>query len=418
MRGGLLRDPEFLKLWAGQSISQIGSWITLTGLPMTAALTLHASPLEMGILSGAGASTVLVFGLFAGAWVDRLRRRPILIAADLGRAAVLAVVPAAAAFSRLTMEILYFVAAAQAVLTVLFDVSYQAYLPSLVSREHLLEGNSKLAVSESAAGVAGPALAGVLVQWLTAPIAILFDAVSFLASAFSIALIRRPEPEPERRPEPRIVGEIVEGLRAAWKHPVLRALAQRTATASFFLGFGSSLYILFAVRDLRQSPGMLGAVIAVGGASSLLGAMTAERLVRRFGFGRVFLTSVAVIGTASLLPPLAHGSPAMCALVLSLAQLGDVAWAIYTINETSLRQAVTPDALLGRVNSAMHLMSCGVLPIGAFAGGAIAQAIGIRATLFLGAAGFLVSTLWLVFSPIRKMRELPNLSEGSARHAT
>jgi MFS family permease len=173
---GLWREPDFLKLWAGQAVSQMGSWITLVGLPMTAALLLKASPLQMGILSGAGAAAILLFGLFAGVWADRLRRRPILIWADLGRAAVLGTVPLAALAGRLTMSHLYVVAAASAILTVFFDVSYRTYLPSLVSPEDLLEGNSKLTLSESIAGVVGPGLTGVLIQALTAPIAILFDA--------------------------------------------------------------------------------------------------------------------------------------------------------------------------------------------------------------------------------------------------
>jgi MFS family permease len=201
---GLWREPDFLKLWAGQAVSQMGSWITLVGLPMTAALLLKASPLQMGILSGAGAAAILLFGLFAGVWADRLRRRPILIWADLGRAAVLGTVPLAALAGRLTMSHLYVVAAASAILTVFFDVSYRTYLPSLVSPEDLLEGNSKLTLSESIAGVVGPGLTGVLIQALTAPIAILFDAASFVCSALSVWFIRTPEPRPKPSAAPHI----------------------------------------------------------------------------------------------------------------------------------------------------------------------------------------------------------------------
>jgi hypothetical protein len=284
-RRSLWRDPDFLKLWTGQAVSQLGSWITLIGLPLTAVLVLRASPLQMGILSGVSAAAVLLFSLFAGAWADRLRRRPILISADLGRTAVLGTIPLAFALHRLTMSHLYLVAATSAVLTVFFDVSYQAYLPSLVDRENLLEGNSKLALSESIAGVAGPGLTGILVQALTAPIAILFDAVSFLASAFSIWLIRKPEPRPERGAAPHIGREILEGLQASWREPVLRTLALRTATSSLFLGFGNSLYFLFAIRELGLSAALLSAIIAVGGASGLLGTLAAERLARRYGLG-------------------------------------------------------------------------------------------------------------------------------------
>lgn len=405
-RQGLWRQPDFLKLWAGQAISEIGSRISRTAVPLTAVLVLGASEFQMGILSGAGAATVLLFGLFAGAWADRLRRRPILIAADLGRAAVLGSIPLAAALGRLTMGHLYVVTAAAGVLTVLFDVAYQAYLPSLVERENLLEGNSKLALSGSVAEVAGPGLAGVLVEWITAPMAILFDAVSFLCSALSVWLIRKPERRPEQRPEPHMGREIAEGLRATWNDPLLRALAARTVTAAFFLGFPSSLYVLFVMRDLGLRAALLGVIIAVGGAGSLMGALFAEGLARRFGPGPTLIGSAVTIGASGLLVPLAHGSAAVAAAFLIAAQLCDVAWPVYTINETSLRQAVTPDHLLGRVNSAMHLLFWGVLPVGALAGGALARPMGIRATLALGAAGVLLSVLWLVFSPVRGRRQL------------
>jgi predicted MFS family arabinose efflux permease len=406
---GLWREPDFLKLWAGQAVSQVGSWITLVGLPMTAALLLKASPLQMGILSGAGAAAILLFGLFAGVWADRLRRRPILIWADLGRAAVLATVPFAAAAGRLTMSHLYVVAAASAILTVFFDVSYRTYLPSLVRPENLLEGNSKLTLSESIAGVVGPGLTGVLIQALTAPIAILFDAVSFVCSALSVWLIRTPEPQPKPSAAPHIGREIVDGLRASWHQPILRTLLLRSATAAIFLGFGGSLYILFAVRELRIDAVLLGAVIAVGGCSGVFGALAAERLVRRFGFGRTLIGAALMTGIAALLPPLAHGPAPVCAAILAVAQMGDMGWSIYEINELTLRQAVAPRHVLGRVNSAAHLMFRGVLPVGALAGGALAETIGLRGAMFVGAGGFLLSTLWLIFSPIRRLQELPKV---------
>jgi predicted MFS family arabinose efflux permease len=404
---GLWRESDFLKLWAGQSVSQIGSWITLVGLPLIAAQMLNATPLDMGILSGAGAAAILLFGLFAGAWADRLRRRPILIWADLGRAAVLGTVPLAALAGRLTMSHLYAVAAASAALTVLFDVSYQAYLPSLVSAENLLEGNSKLALSESIAGVVGPGLTGILVAAITAPMAILFDAISFAWSALSVWLIRKPEPRPKLRAAPHMGREIVEGLRASWNEPILRTLLLRAATAAAFVGFGGSLYILFAVRELKIGAALLGVIIAVGGCSGVLGAVAAKRLVRRFGFGRTLIGAALLPAAASLLPPLAHGPVALCAAMLAVAQLGDMGWSIYDISEVTLRQAVAPGWVLGRVNSAAHLMFRGVLPAGALLGGAVAQAIGLRAAMFVGAGGFLLSTLWLICSPIRRLRELP-----------
>ena len=389
----------------------MGSSITDIGLPFTAVLMLGASPLQMGLLSGSGAAVILIFGLFAGVLADRLRRRPILIFADLGRAVVLGTVPLAAALHRLSMGHLYLVAAASSLLTVLFEVSYQAYVPSLVDRENIADCNGKLALAGSVAEVAGPSLTGVLVAWITAPRAILFDAVSFLISAISIGLIRKPEPQPVQRPQPHMGQEIAEGLRASWNEPILRALVQRTATASFFLGFGSALYLIFAIRELGLSAALLGTIISVGGATSLAGGLVSPRLVGRFGFGPTFIGAAIVTGITMLVPTLSRGPVAVCAAILGTAQLFDMAWPIYHINELSLRQAVTPNHLLGRVNAAMHLLFRGVLPVGALAGGMIAEAIGIRLTLFLGALGYLLSTLWLVFSPIRQLRELPEPSQ-------
>lgn len=410
-RNGLWHEPDFLKLWGGQAVSQMGSSITDIGLPFTAVLMLGASPLQMGLLSGSGAAVILIFGLFAGVLADRLRRRPILIFADLGRAVVLGTVPLAAALHRLSMGHLYLVAAASSLLTVLFEVSYQAYVPSLVDRENIADCNGKLALAGSVAEVAGPSLTGVLVAWITAPRAILFDAISFLLSAISIGLIRKPEPQPVQRPQPHMGQEIAEGLRASWNEPILRALVQRTATASFFLGFGSALYLIFAIRELGLSAALLGTIISVGGATSLAGGLVSPRLVGRFGFGPTFIGAAIVTGITMLVPTLSRGPVAVCAAILGTAQLFDMAWPIYHINELSLRQAVTPNHLLGRVNAAMHLLFRGVLPVGALAGGMIAEAIGIRLTLFLGALGYLLSTLWLVFSPIRQLRELPEPSQ-------
>jgi Na+/melibiose symporter-like transporter len=405
--GGLWRESDFLKLWIGQTVSQMGSWISRIALPLTAVLILGASPFQMGLLSGADAAAVLVFGLFAGAWADRLRKRPILIGADLGRLLVLGTVPLAAAWHSLNMGHLYLVAAASSILTVFFDVSYQAYLPSLVTLENILEGNSKLTLTQSLAEVVAPGLTGMLVQWITAPMAILFDAFSFLFSAMFIWLIRKPEPLPERASQPHIGREIAEGLRVSWNHPILRALLQRTATASFFMGFIGALYMIFAIRELGLSAGLLGVIISVGGAGSLGGALVSERLVHRFGVGPTLIGSAIVVGAGSLLVPMAHGSVMMCAAFLAAAQLFDVAWPVYNINELSLRQSIAPPQLLGRVNSAAHLLFRGVLPVGAMAGGILAQGIGMRLTMFAGSVGFLLSTLWLLFSPIRHLRQLP-----------
>jgi predicted MFS family arabinose efflux permease len=362
--------------------------------------------MQMGLLNGAGAAAVLVFGLFAGAWVDRLRRRPLLIGADFGRAVLLASIPLAALLHRLTIAHLCMVAAADGVLATVFDIAWRTYIPTLVGRSAVLEANSKLASTESLAEMLGPGLTGILVQWLTAPVAIAFDALSFLVSMASVGWIRSPEPRPARVPDAHIVHEIREGLTVCWRDSRLRAVAFRRAFGAFFVGFGS-LYILYVVRELGLNPAQLGLMIAVGGVTNLAGAFLAQRLVRQLGLGHSMIASTLLLGTASLLPALAHGSVAACCLVLVAAQLGDAGWPVANICNQTLCQAVAPPALLGRVNSAMHLMFRGMVPAGALAAGAVATAIGLRATMAIGGVGFLLSSLFLVFSPIRRLREFP-----------
>jgi len=409
----LWRHREFRKLWIGQTISQMGSRITRQAIPMTAVLVLGASPLQMGILSGAIAAAVLLFGLFAGAWVDRLKRKPILIGTDLGRAGLLAIVPAAAAMHVLSMPLLYIVAAANGILSVLFDSAYQAYVPSLVERENILQANSKLAISDSIAEVTGPSAGGVLVQILTAPIAIAVDAISFLVSAFSLALIRKPEPRPDKAAgSSHMLLEIAEGLRFCWHNPYLRPMVLRMGVGAFCIGPVASLYELFALRDLHISPALLGTIIGVGGAAALVGAIFAERIVRRLTYGMAAVGSAFYIGIFCLFLPLAHGPVSVCAAFLVVAQFGDFGWPVANITEVSLRQAVAPAHLLGRVNSAAYLLFRGIVPLGALIGGAIASIAGVRTTMLIGVSGFLLSTFFLVFSPIPRLRDLPAAAEA------
>ncbi len=279
----------------------------MIGLPLTAVLVLHASAFQMGLLGGSAGISVLLFGLLAGVVADRLPRRFVLILSDVGRAMLLATIPLAAWAHRLSMNHLYAVAAGVAALGVFFDASYKSYVPGLVGRDHLLEANSKLALTESTAEVAGPGLTGVLIQWLTAPMAILFDAVSFAVSAVSIWTIAEPEVPQPSFPSSSIGGEIADGLRAAWRQPILRALLQRTVTAYFFMGFISSLYFLFTLRELRLTAALVGILISIGGASGLLGALVAERMGQRFGIGPTIIGSAFLVGVASLLTPLARG---------------------------------------------------------------------------------------------------------------
>lgn len=279
---------DFAKLWAGQTISEIGSRITREGLPFTALITLHASAGQMGVLSAVGSASVLVFGLAAGIAVDRLKKRPVMIWTDLARAGLLALIPLAAYRHALSMTLLIAIAVAAGALTVLFDVAYQSYLPALVEPEELLESNRRLSFSTSAAEMAGPALTGALVQAITAPLAIFVDALSFLVSAFSVWTIRIPEGAPVPQPNVALVSEALHGFQFIWKHPALRALLLRSATAFLSMGVIFPLYLLNAIRVIGMSTSALGIAIALGGTGSLLGAFLAPRLSRAYGLGPMF----------------------------------------------------------------------------------------------------------------------------------
>ena len=407
----LWKNLDFVKLWSGQTISELGSRITREGIPLAAVLVLHAGTVQMGFLSALGGAAVLVFGLVAGVWVDRLRRRPILIGADLGRAAILLSVPAAAMAGVLSMGQLYAVAALAGILTVFFDVAYQSYLPALVDREQILEGNSKLALSSSIAEIAGPGVTGILVQLITAPIAILFDALSFLFSALMVLLIRKPEPPAEPREPEHLITETLAGVRFIFGEPLLRALGLRSATMFFFMGFFGPLYVLYAIEMLHLRPALLGVVIAMGGVGAMVGSVVVPRIVRRFGLGRTFIVASLIQGLTNLLIPLAGlvGTPGTVQLFavacLMVPQLfGDMAFMVYYINEVTLRQRVAPEHVLGRVNAGMQLLARGIWPIGSLIGGFLAAALGVRPTLALAATGVVLSTMWLVASPLRRVR--------------
>ncbi|MEP6535299.1 MAG: MFS transporter [Bryobacteraceae bacterium] len=397
----LWRHPDFLKLWAGQSISELGSRITAVGLPILAAQTLNATPAQMGLLAALSGFASLLFGLPIGAWVDRVRRRPVMIGADIARAALLATIPLAAGRGMLTLPFLYIVAALTGVLTICFDVAYQSYVPSLVDRDHVLEANSKLAISAATAEVAGPAITGVLIEWISAPLAILWDAVSFLCSAVSVSLLRRPEPPPDPHPEDsNFLAGILAGLHFLWTHRGLRALAGRSATIYLFFGFFGSLYMLYGLRELKMSASLLGIVIATGGIGNMFGALYAARLAGRFGIRRTLLYSSSAIALAFTLIPLASGSVLREAAFLIGAQVfGDCAIVICTTNELSFRQQVTPENRLGRVNSAMQILSLGVAPLGALGAGFIAEAIGLRSAIAIAVAGIWLSNVWLLNFP-------------------
>jgi MFS family permease len=405
---GLWRSSDFVKFWLGQTVSRFGSGITGIALPLTGVLLLAATPSQMGILSALDGAAVLAIGLFVGVWVDRVRRRPLLIATDLGRAFILGTVPLAALFGVLHIEQLYVVAALTGMFTVIFNVANQSFLPSLIPQTALVEGNSKLGVSDSLAEIGGPAVAGPLVQLVSAPFAVLFDALSFLFSAFCLGLIRKPEP-PVAAAENRmsIWHELVQGLHEVLKNPLLRSLAGGVGAFNFFGNFVGALYALYVVRELHAAPIFLGFLIATGGVSALVGAFIAERVVRRFGLGLTAGATLFIYGATGLLIPLAAGPTAVALSFLFTSQLaGDASVSIHLIAEVSLRQSIVPGNMLGRTNASLQFLSQGVAPIGALLAGILGELIGLRLTILIGVLGVMAAGALLLLSPIRKIGEI------------
>lgn len=359
----------------------------------------------MGLLAAAELAPKFLVGLLAGVWADRLRRRPLMIAADLGRAVVLASVPLAALLGVLRIEQLYVVALLAGVLTVLFDVAYQAYLPVLVGRAALVEGNSRLTASASVAEFSGFSLGGWLVQWFTAPLAILIDALTFLWSALWVGRIRAPEPPPAPAAERTGLRlELAEGFRAVLSHPVRRALAGCGVTVSLSMRVYGTVILLFCSRELGFSPGVLGTVFAVGGFTSFLGALGAAAAGRRLGLGRAMIAGLFLSGVGSLFNPLAPGATAVGLLFLVLAQVvTDPAHTVFDIHQTSLLQSVTPDHLLGRVNGTIRFLEFAAGLLGTVVGGLLGEHVGLRATMFLAAGTTVLAVLWLVLSPVGRI---------------
>jgi MFS family permease len=405
----LWRHGDFLKLWAGQTISQVGSQVTFLALPLVAVLTLEATPFEMGLLTAAEAVPSLLAGLHAGAIVDRRRRRPILIGGDLGRASLLALVPLAWALGALSMPLLYVIALAIGLLGLFFDVAYQAFLPSIVARERLVEGNAKLELSRTAAEVTGPGLAGGLVQLLTAPVALLLDACSYVASGLLIAWIKTAEPAPDRAARAtRLLSEIREGVGVVLGDPRLRALVGGRGIVAFFNAMLEAVFVLYVARSLGVGPALLGAIFAVGGAGFVIGALLPERAARRIGVGPALAGGVALVGLSDLLVPLADGSRWVVVPLLTAAQFFfGIGLTVFNINQVSLRQAIVPGRLLGRAGGTTRVVTSALVPLGALLGGLLGEALGLRETLTLAAIGELLAALWLWRSPLRSLRHLP-----------
>jgi MFS family permease len=407
---GLYRNPEFLKYWTASAISDVGSQITALALPLIGALTLNATPWQMGVLTASGTVPIVFMGLFAGVWIDRVRRRPVLIATDIGRAALLSVIPLASVLGVLRIELVCAVAFLVGTLSLGFDIAHLAFLPSLVTREHLVDGNAKLEVTAAGAQVVGPSLGGALVGILGAPFAVLLDALSFLASAFFIRRTRATETPPARSVDRAGVwAEIREGLRVVRGQPLLLALAATSATMTFFGRMFNAVYVLYMARDLGLGAVGMGLVLATGGLGSLAGALVAGPVTRRLGIGRALIVAQLAFGLTGLLVPLAVLFPRVAIAMVVASEFGQwMAVIVYYVDAVSVRQAITPDRLQGRVNATMRFLAGGAMPIGALVGGALGGVIGLPLTLVVAELGMLLGFVRLVLSPVRALRVLPS----------
>lgn len=407
MRSSLWQHRNFMRLWLGQSVSEFGATITQLALPVTAVVLLNATPLQMGLLGAMAMAPFLLVGLFAGVYVDRSRRRPLLVLADAGRLTLLVVLPIMALLHRLSMPILYAGDFVLGSLTVLFDVAYQSYLPALVTRQMLIEGNSKLEVSRAVANIGGPGFAGLLVQWMSAPMALLANAATYLVSVLSLLLIDTVEAAPERPAQRSVWAQIKEGLRTVVGHPMLRAIAGCTGTFNLFGSTSQAVFVLYVLHRVGLSPGLLGLVLGFGSGGALLGAVVAGRVARTLGQGRAIWVGAVGSALASALVPLASAPLAWGLVVLLTAQwLMAMGSTIYNVNQVALRQAITPDRLLGRMNASMRFVVWGVMPLGSLLGGVLGGAIGLRSTLIVAAVGGLLAPLWILRSPVRSLSEV------------
>jgi Na+/melibiose symporter-like transporter len=408
-RTSLAGHHDFRQLWIGDTISQVGTQVGGIALPLLAVTVLGASEFEMGLLATFENLAFLLVGLPAGAWVDRMRKRQVLIWGDVVRGLALLTLPVAYVAGVLTFPLVLGVATVVGVATVFFDVAYQSYLPSLVPSSRISEGNAKLQISHSVADVAGPGLGGLLVRAVGAPVVILVDAISFLGSVVFTLRIRHREEPPSRADRRRLHVEIAEGMSFVVRQPLLRRIVATTSISNLFGSIGAALLVLYAVRDLGIGAAGLGLALGIGAIGGLVGAFAAEPVMRWVGEGRLIALSLVLSVPFSALVPLADGRsvPVAIAMVaVSSAGFG-VCVVLYNVTQVSFRQRLCPKPLLGRMNASVRFVIWGTMPIGAFVGGLIGAEYGILTALWVAVVGQAFGLLPVLLSPLVRMRDLP-----------
>ncbi|WP_405690781.1 MFS transporter [Streptomyces sp. NBC_00057] len=405
-RLGLLRDPDFGRLFAATALGQLGDRIIFLALPLVAIVALNADEFQVGSLAAMTTAGSLLVGLPAGAWVDRMRKRSVMISADLARAVALLTIPVAWWSNLLTIWWLYAVALVHGVLTVFFDVAYVSYLPHLVGRGNLVEGNSKLSAIRSVTSISGPGMAGPLVGWLGAPVTLLVSSVGMAMSGLLATSIRKREQKPEPSEHPQLLRDIKDGLKFVLKHPTLRAIILGDAIFNLFLVMYQTMLLVFLEREINLESFGIGLILSGMGCGALLGALSATRFSKRVGQGPVIWLAPLVTCPLTALMPLAHPGWSVYVAALGLASLS-LGGVVRFVAQSSFQQTLTPDRLLGRMSATARFVSWGGIPLGGLLGGASGSVVGAKATLWIGAAGMTLSILPYILSPLRSMRELP-----------
>jgi MFS family permease len=409
----LWRHRNFLLLWSGQTVSEMGSAVTQLALPLTAVVVLRASTFQVGALTAAAYAAFALIALPAGAIVDRRAKRWLMIWCDVARLLIIGSVPVAAALGVLTLGQLYAVAVTAGVCTVFFDVSYQSYLPVLIGTDDLVDGNGKLGATQSFAQVVGPGLGGGLVGLFGAARAMAADAISYAVSVASLLAIRAPEEPPRTDQRQKLRKEIAEGLSFVLRDRILRKIVACTGTANLFFTMATALQIIFLVRVLHVRPADTGLLIAIASLGGVAGGALSGRLSRQIGSARIIWFSLLVFGLPSLLAPLAEPGwrVVFFPVGFAAAAFGGV---VYNVAQVSYRQAICPPRLLGRMNAAVRWVVWGTIPVGGLLGGTFGTILGVRATLWIGYGGAWAAGWFVFFSPLRRMRGISDLEVDRA----
>jgi MFS family permease len=407
-RRGVWGNRDFTRLWAAATISAFGTDITLTALPFVAILTLDATPWHLGLLKIATMLPAFVAGLFAGSWLDRVPRRPVMIACDWVRAALLLTIPLAVWLAEMTFAQLFLVAALLSVASTLFEIADRSMLPSIVRRDELVEANRMLTAGNTVSEASGFAVSGWLVQFISAPGALVVDAVTFVWSALTLRRIERVETMPEADEEmDHVLADALHGFKLVRDHAILAGLAGSLFVMSLSTQVIGTVYLLFVSEEIGFNPGVLGMIFAVGGLFSLLASISAGRIMNWIGVGPLLIAAPLFVAGGQSLIALVSAVTVVAVILMVIQQATDMPWSLYEITQVSLRQSVTNDEWLGRMNGCFHVLELGGYLLGAIAGAWLGQQLGLRGTILIGAVGTALAALPPLFSPVRTLKHMP-----------